>query len=236
MKTNVKSNFEILILQRGIYWKYIKRPMDFILSFIAIILLSPILLMVSILVKVNLGSPIIFKQERPGINENMFTMYKFRTMTNERDESGTFLSDNIRLTKFGKFLRSTSIDELPQLFNILKGDMSIVGPRPHIVKDVVFMDTEQRMRHRVLPGLTGLAQVRGRNCIDWQEKLRLDLEYIEKVSFINDWKIMFLTVIMVVKRSCIAPKGMVTGECLGDYLLRTDKITDEKYNGTINSL
>ena len=193
-------------------------------------------IVVAIFVRKKLGSPIFFNQERPGIDEKMFTMYKFRTMTNEKDENGSLLSDDIRLTRFGKLLRSTSMDELPQLFNILKGDMSIVGPRPHILKDVIFMNDRQRRRRSVLPGLTGAAQIMGRNCIDWQYKLELDLEYIDNISFINDWKIIFLTVGRVVKRSCIAPEGMVTGECLGDYLVRNGKITEEEKNDAINNM
>lgn len=167
----------------GIYGRFIKRPMDFILSLIAIIVLSPVFLIVSILVKTKLGSPVLFKQKRPGLNEEVFMMYKFRTMTDERDADGELLSDDIRLTKFGKFLRSTSLDELPELFNILKGDMSIVGPRPQLVRDMVFMTPEQRKRHSVLPGLTGWAQVNGRNCVTWEEKLNFDLQYINDISF-----------------------------------------------------
>ncbi|MCQ6523667.1 sugar transferase [Bacillus pacificus] len=211
------------------YGRFIKRPMDFILSLIAIIVLSPVFLIVSILVKTKLGSPVLFKQKRPGLNEEVFMMYKFRTMTDERDADGELLSDDIRLTKFGKFLRSTSLDELPELFNILKGDMSIVGPRPQLVRDMVFMTPEQRKRHSVLPGLTGWAQVNGRNCVTWEEKLNFDLQYINDISFLGDWRIIFITISKVFKRDGISTEGMETAEDLGDYLLRIGQIDKEMY-------
>ena len=160
--------------KKGIYEKYIKRLLDLILSLIALICLSPILLIVAILVRVKLGSPVIFKQKRPGKDEKIFTLYKFRTMTDEKDESGNLLPDSQRLTKFGKFLRSTSLDELPELINIIKGDMSIVGPRPQLVRDMIFMNDEQRKRHSVRQGFTGLAQVNGRNNITWEEKRKYE--------------------------------------------------------------
>jgi lipopolysaccharide/colanic/teichoic acid biosynthesis glycosyltransferase len=208
--------------------------MDFILSLIAIILLSPVFLIVSILVKTKLGSPVLFKQKRPGLDEKVFMMYKFRTMTDEKDENGELMPDNIRLTKFGKFLRSTSLDELPELFNILKGDMSIVGPRPQLVRDMVFMTQEQRKRHGVLPGLTGWAQVNGRNCVTWEEKLNFDLQYIDDISFLGDWRIIFITISKVFKRDGISTEGMETAEDLGDYLLRENKITEDEYYTAIN--
>ena len=213
----------------GIYRRYFKRPMDIILSLIALIVLSPILLIVAILVRIKLGSPVIFKQQRPGLNEKIFTMYKFRTMTDERDENGELLSDSIRLTKFGRLLRASSLDELPELFNILKGDMSIVGPRPQLVRDMVFMTKEQRQRHSVLPGLTGWAQVNGRNDISWEEKLLLDLEYIDNINFIRDWKIIFMTATKVFKREGISTEGMDTAEDFGDYLLRKGVIDEISY-------
>ncbi|MED4600754.1 sugar transferase [Paenibacillus validus] len=213
-----------------IYRRFIKRPMDFILAFIAIIVLSPVFLVVAILVRTKLGSPVIFKQKRPGLNERIFTMYKFRTMTDERDENGELLPDSIRLTKFGKFLRSTSLDELPELFNIFKGDMSIVGPRPQLVRDMVFMNSKQRKRHSVLPGLTGWAQVNGRNGITWGKKLELDLAYVNNISFLNDWKIIFMTVSKVFIRDGISAEGMDTAEDFGDYLLREKKITMDEYS------
>ncbi|EOP91216.1 MULTISPECIES: sugar transferase [Bacillus] len=218
----------------GIYGRFIKRPMDFILSLIAIIVLSPLFLIVSILVKTKLGSPVLFKQKRPGLDEKVFMMYKFRTMTDEKDENGELMPDNIRLTKFGKFLRSTSLDELPELFNILKGDMSIVGPRPQLVRDMVFMTKEQRKRHGVLPGLTGWAQVNGRNCVTWEEKLNFDLQYINDISFLGDWRIIFITISKVFKRDGISTEGMETAEDLGDYLLRENKITEDEYYTAIN--
>lgn len=216
-----------------VYRKYIKRPMDFILSLLAIIILSPLLLIIAILVRVKLGKPVLFRQERPGLNEKIFTIYKFRTMTDQRDENGNLLPDNIRLTKFGKFLRSTSLDELPELFNILKGDMSIVGPRPQLVKDMVFMTPEQRKRHNVLPGLTGWAQVNGRNAVEWEKKLELDLEYVNNVTFFNDIKIILLTIGKVFKREGISADGMDTAEDYGDYLLRLNRISHDEYIETL---
>ena len=206
------------------YRKYIKRLLDIILSLIAIIILSPILLIVAILVRIKLGSPVIFKQKRPGLNEKIFTLYKFRTMTDAKDEQGNLLSDEIRLTKFGKLLRSTSLDELPELFNIFKGDMSIVGPRPQLVRDMVFMTNNQRKRHSVRQGLTGLAQVNGRNNITWEEKINYDLQYIDKITFINDCKIILNTILKVFKREDISTNGMETAEDLGDYLLKNQNI------------
>ncbi|WP_409252143.1 sugar transferase [Bacillus sp. SCS-153A] len=217
------------ISKGGIYRRLLKRPMDFILSLIAIFILSPVLLVVAVLVRAKLGSPIIFKQQRPGLNEKIFTMYKFRTMTDEKDENGDLLPDSVRLTKFGKLLRATSLDELPELFNILKGDMSIVGPRPQLVKDMVFMTQEQKKRHDVLPGLTGWAQVNGRNCVTWEEKLSLDHEYVQNITFIHDWKIIFLTITKVFIRDGISAEGMDTAEDFGDYLLREKKISEEEY-------
>jgi undecaprenyl phosphate N,N'-diacetylbacillosamine 1-phosphate transferase len=215
--------------KKGIYEKYIKRMLDFILSLIALICLSPVLLIVSILVRTKLGSPIIFKQQRPGKNEKIFTLYKFRTMTDEKDENGKLLPDSQRLTKFGKFLRSTSLDELPELINIIKGDMAIVGPRPQLIRDMLFMNNEQRKRHAVRQGLTGLAQVNGRNNISWEEKLNYDLEYIKKITFFTDMKIILKTVLKVFKKDDINTEGMDTAEDLCDYLLRTKQISEEEY-------
>ncbi len=195
-----------------IYKNYIKRPMDFILSLLAIIVLSPILIIVAILVKIKLGSPVLFKQKRPGLNEEIFTMYKFRTMTDEKDENGELLPDNVRLTKFGKTLRSTSLDELPSLFNILKGDMSIVGPRPLLVKYLPLYNENQKRRHEVRPGLSGLAQVSGRNAISWEDRFNLDVEYIDKISFKEDIKIIFTTIKKVFERDGISSETSVTME------------------------
>lgn len=211
------------------YRKYIKRMLDFILSFIALIVLSPIILITAILVRIKLGAPIIFKQERPGKDEKIFTLYKFRTMTDEKDDKGDLLPDKARLTKFGKFLRSTSLDELPELVNIIKGDMSIVGPRPQLVKDMVFMTEDQRERHMVRQGLTGLAQINGRNNITWEEKMDYDLQYIEHITFINDCKIILSTIMKVLKRKDIQEDGMETAQDFGDYLLANNKITQEEY-------
>lgn len=194
------------------YKSYIKRPMDFILSLIAIIVLSPVLLVVAILVRTKLGSPVIFKQKRPGLNEKIFTMYKFRTMTDERDKFGELLDDSERLTKFGKFLRSTSIDELPELFNILKGDMSVVGPRPLLIQYLPLYDEHQKCRHDVRPGLSGWAQVNGRNAISWEDKFDLDVEYVNNVGFVLDWKIIFLTIKKVFVKEGISSETAVTME------------------------
>ncbi|MCP1154197.1 sugar transferase [Peribacillus frigoritolerans] len=185
------------------YKRFIKRLMDFILSLIAIIVLSPVLLIVTILVKVKLGSPVLFKQKRPGLNEKIFMMYKFRTMTDERDENGKLLPDSIRLTKFGKFLRSTSLDELPELLNILRGDMSIIGPRPLSIKYLPYFNETEKQRHDVRPGLTGLAQINGRNSISWEEKFEYDIKYVNHINFVGDVKIIFMTVFKVLKRSNI---------------------------------
>ena len=226
MQSEVKEEAKV---NKEIYRRFLKRPMDFILSLMAIIILSPVLIVVAILVRFKLGSPVLFEQKRPGLNEKIFTMYKFRTMTDEKDENGELLPDSVRLTKFGRMLRSTSLDELPELLNILKGDMSIVGPRPQLVRDMVFMSEEQRQRHSVHPGLTGWAQVNGRNNVTWEEKLSLDLDYIEDVSFVKDWKIIFMTVAKVFKKDDISTEGMDTAEDLGDYLLRVGKVNKFEY-------
>lgn len=186
------------------YAKYIKRILDLILSLMALILLMPLMLIIGILVAINLGNPIIFKQKRPGKDEKIFTLYKFRTMTDEKDEKRKLLPDSQRLTKFGKFLRSTSLDELPELINILKGDMSIVGPRPLLVEYLKLYNEEQKHRHDVRPGLTGLAQTSGRNAITWEEKFEKDIEYVHNISFIGDVKIIIKTAIKVFKREGIS--------------------------------
>lgn len=194
------------------YKKYFKRVMDFVLSLMAIIVLSPVLLIVAVLVRTKLGSPVFFKQERPGKDEKIFKLYKFRTMTDEKDEHGELLPDEVRLTKFGKMLRSTSLDELPELFNILKGDMSIIGPRPLLVEYLTRYNAEQKRRHEVRPGLSGLAQVNGRNSISWEDKFKYDVEYIEHVTFLGDWKIIFQTVLNVLKRDGISSETSATME------------------------
>lgn len=213
----------------GVYARYIKRILDVLLSGCALIVLSPVLLIVAVLVRTKLGSPVIFCQERPGKDEKIFKMYKFRSMTDARDENGELLPDEVRLTRFGRTLRSTSLDELPELWNIFKGDMSIVGPRPQLVRDMVFMTPEQRLRHTVMPGLTGLAQVSGRNAISWENKLATDLRYIRRITFLGDVKIVLLTVKKVFCREDISADGMDTAEDLGDYLLRTAQVSQEAY-------
>lgn len=194
------------------YRQFFKRFFDFVLSLLAIIVLSPIMLIVAILVKIKLGSPIIFTQERPGKDEKIFKMYKFRSMTDQRDEKGNLLPDDIRLTKFGKLLRSTSLDELPELFNILKGDMSIVGPRPLLVRYLPLYNEHQRHRHDVRPGFTGWAQCNGRNAISWEEKFDLDVYYTKHVSLLLDIKIIFKTVKVVLFREGISSETSVTME------------------------
>lgn len=219
----------------GIYEKYIKRIMDIICSLAAIICFCWLYIVVAILVKVKLGSPVLFTQERPGLigedgKETIFKMYKFRTMTDERDENGELLPDEVRLTRFGKWLRSTSLDELPEAFNILNGTMSVVGPRPQLVRDMVFMTSEQRMRHTAKPGLSGLAQINGRNDIDWEDKLEWDLKYINHIGFLGDIKIIIKTIEKAfVKKEGITEGDMATAEDFGDYLLRIGKIDKEDY-------
>lgn len=186
------------------YAKCIKRILDFILSFISIIVLMPVMLIIATLVRIKLGKPVIFKQQRPGKNEKIFTLYKFRTMTDKKDEKGNLLSDEKRLTKFGKALRSTSLDELPELWNILKGDMAIVGPRPLLVEYLPLYNEKQKHRHDVRPGLTGLAQISGRNTIGWEERFEEDIEYIQNVNFVTDCKIVFKTVSKVLKKEGIS--------------------------------
>ena len=192
-----------MMRKKTFYQLFGKRILDILLSGIALIVLSPIILIVGFLVRIKLGSPIIFKQERPGKNEKIFKLYKFRTMTDERDHNGEYLPDEIRLTKFGKMLRATSLDELPELWNILKGDMSIVGPRPLLVEYLPLYSEKQRKRHNVRPGLTGLAQVNGRNAISWEEKFDLDVYYVDKISFFNDLIIIIQTCKKVIKKENI---------------------------------
>ena len=187
----------------NLYRKYLKRPLDLILSICAIIGLSPVLLITAILVRINIGSPIIFKQKRPGLDEKIFTLYKFRTMTEQIDNQGVLLPDGKRLTHFGKALRRTSLDELPELFNILKGEMSVVGPRPLLIEYLPRYNERQRRRHEVKPGLSGLAQISGRNTVNWEEKFNLDIQYVDSVSFFGDWKIIFITLWKAINREGI---------------------------------
>lgn len=219
-----------------IYENYLKRVMDFILSLIAIIIFSPLLVILSLIGLVAMKGNPFFCQPRPGKidkktgNEKIFKLIKFRTMSNEKDKDGNLLPDNVRLNSYGKFLRSTSLDELPSLINILNGDLSIVGPRPQLVRDMVFMNPVQRERHSVRPGLTGLAQVNGRNNITWEQKFEYDLIYIKDISFINDIKIILQTIGKVLKRSDVVREGTVSDMDFGDWLLQNKKITIYEYN------
>ena len=212
------------------YAKFFKRIMDFLLSLAALVVLSPVLLVLVIVGAIVMQGNPFFMQIRPGKYEKLFKLIKFRSMTNKKDENGNLLPDEKRLTGYGRFLRSTSLDELPELINILKGDMSIVGPRPQLVRDMVFMSDEQRKRHTVRQGLTGLAQINGRNNMTWEQKLEYDLEYIENITFWGDVKIILKTVKKVFVRDGISAEGMDTAEDLGDYLLRKGIVDKEDYN------
>lgn len=217
--TKYKNNHK----PHGPYERFFKRPLDIIFSLLALIILSPVLLVVAILVRIKLGSPIIFKQERPGKDEKIFKLYKFRTMTDARDEKGKLLPDEKRLTKFGKILRSTSLDELPELFNILKGDMSFIGPRPLLVEYIPYYTKQEHHRHDVRPGLTGWAQANGRNKINWEEKFKLDLEYIENLSLVFDAKTIIKTISTVIKRDGVNQSDDDTMENLASYREKKEK-------------
>ena len=201
-----------MIHKKGFYERYIKRIQDFLCALLALIVLSPVLIIISLFVRVKLGSPIIFKQDRPGLNERIFTLYKFRTMTDECDENGELLPDEVRLTKFGKALRATSLDELPELFNIIKGDMAVVGPRPLLVRYLPLYNDEQRKRHLVRPGFTGYAQVNGRNNVSWEDKFAMDVWYANNIPFAGDLKIILATIVTVFKREGINSKTSATME------------------------
>ncbi len=201
-----------------VYKRFFKRPIDVILSFCAIVVLSPVLLMIAVLVRIKLGGPVIFKQKRPGMNEKVFTLYKFRTMTNEKDEYGCLLPNNLRSTKFGNVLRKFSLDELPELFNIFKGDMSIVGPRPLIVEYLPYYTDEERQRHVVKPGLTGLAQTRGRSFMRWEEKFALDIEYVQECSFLLDFGIVLRTIKLIFKHDDVANFDELQKDNIGTYI------------------
>lgn len=220
--------------KQGFYEKYIKRLLDIICSLLFIIVFCWLYIIIAIVVRIKMGSPVLFKQPRPGLikhgKETIFDMFKFRSMTDERDENGDLLPDEKRLPPFGAFLRSTSLDELPEVFCILRGTMSVIGPRPQLVRDMVFMSDQQRMRHTAKPGLTGLAQVKGRNAVTWEEKLDWDLKYIEKVSFWNDVKILFETVAVVFKRSGITDGENATALDYGDALLKAGKVSKQQYD------
>ena len=225
----------LFLLSMWLYKPFFKRFYDFILSLLALVVLSPLLLVLTIVGAIAMHGNPFFTQQRPGKkdkngNEKILKLIKFRSMSNKKDENGDLLPDDQRLNKFGKILRSTSLDELPELLNILKGDMSIVGPRPQLVRDMVFMTDEQRQRHNVRPGLTGLAQVSGRNNISWEEKFTYDLRYIKKITLLGDIKIIFQTAFKVFKRSDVVREGTVSDIDYGDYLLQELAITEAEYN------
>lgn len=212
------------------YQAYGKRAVDLVLSTALLGAFWWVLAIIAVLVRINLGSPVLFRQPRPGKGERIFEMLKFRTMTDERDEDGNLLSDDIRLTPFGRVLRASSLDELPEVINILRGDMSIIGPRPQLVRDMVFMTTNQRRRHSVRPGLSGLAQISGRNAIAWDDKLAKDLEYLEKITFLGDAMIFTKTIGKAfLMQEGITEEGMATAADLGDYLLSVGRISQEEY-------
>ncbi len=226
-----------LYRKMGFYEKYVKRAIDIFCSGLAIIVFCWLYAIIALLVRIKLGSPVIFTQYRPGLidlktgKEQIFKMYKFRTMTDKKDAEGNLLPDEVRLTKFGAWLRSTSLDELPEAFCILNGTMTLIGPRPQLVRDMVFMSDEQRLRHTAKPGLSGLAQVSGRNAISWDKKLQYDLDYIKHVSFGRDLKILFKTVEKAfIKQEGITEEGSVTAADYGDYLFQTKQITREEYD------
>lgn len=212
------------------YEKFIKRPLDLLVVLLATLVLSPVLIVLIVVGAVIMEGNPFFVQPRPGKDEKIFKLIKFRSMTSRTDENGNLLPDEQRLTKYGNFIRETSLDELPELFNIIKGDMSIVGPRPQLVRDMVFMTADQRRRHTVRPGLTGLAQANGRNGISWESKLQYDLEYIENITFANDVKIIFKTAVGVLRKEGISEEGMATSEDFGDYLLDKGAISEQEYD------
>lgn len=226
-----------LYRKMGFYEKYIKRAIDIFCSGLTLLLFCWLYAIIALLVRIKLGKPVLFTQYRPGLidpksgKEQIFKMYKFRTMTDKKDAEGNLLPDEVRLTKFGAWLRSTSLDELPEVFCILNGTMTLIGPRPQLVRDMVFMSKKQRMRHTARPGLSGLAQVNGRNAISWDKKLQYDLDYIEHVSFGCDLKILFMTVVKAfIKQEGITEEGNVTAADYGDYLLKTKQISKEEYD------
>ncbi len=213
------------------YANGLKRVLDFFCALAAICCLSPLLVVLTVLGAVKMRGNPFFMQPRPGKGEKVFRLVKFRTMTNEKDANGKLLPDDVRLTAYGKFLRSTSLDELPELFNILKGDMAVIGPRPQLVRDMVFMTPEQRRRHTVRQGLSGLAQINGRNAVTWEKKIEYDLEYIKKITFLGDVKIILTTIVKAfIKRDGITEEGSDTATDLGDYLLAAGRITREEYD------
>lgn len=216
------------------YKNFIKRLFDIIISMFVLLLLWPVYIFIALLIKIKIGGPIFFKQIRPGANGKFFTLIKFRSMTNEADSHGSLLPDEKRLTSFGKFLRKTSLDEIPEVINILKGEMSIIGPRPQLVDDYVFFSDDIMKRQTVRPGLSGLAQINGRNSISWEKKFEYDLMYVDNISFWLDIKITFKTIILAfVKRKGINKPGFATDENYGDYLLRNKIVSQAEYNDKI---
>ena len=211
----------------GPYESFIKRPLDCVLATCAFVALSPVLGVTALLVRKKLGSPVLFSQDRPGKDEKTFKLYKFRSMTDEKDENGELLPDEVRLTKFGRTLRSTSLDELPELINIIRGDMAIVGPRPLLVKYLPYYTEEQHKRHSVRPGLTGYAQVHGRNAVNWDDKFAMDVKYAEKITFLGDVKIVLETVGKVLKREGISSETSATMEDFRDYCASIGRVPNE---------
>lgn len=221
----------LLLIMSIFYYPFFKRICDIICALAVFIFLWPLFVVLAILVRTKLGSPVLFTQVRPGKDGKLFKLYKFRSMTNERGEDGSFLPDEVRLTKFGKWLRKSSLDEIPEAINILKGDMSVIGPRPQLVKDYVFFNEETVKRQSVRPGLSGLAQVNGRNNISWEDKFKYDLEYCEKISLWKDISLVFKTIGKAfIKKESIDKEGFATDEDYGDYLLRTKAITQKQYD------
>ena len=233
VKERIDEKKESETLQKhpqGFYERYVKRPLDCTLATGALIVLSPVLAVTALVVRTKLGSPVVFTQDRPGKEEKLFKLYKFRTMTDARDENGELLPDKVRLTRVGRAIRESSCDELLELVNIIKGDMAVVGPRPQLVRDMVFMPPKQRRRHSVRPGLTGLAQINGRNEITWEEKLEWDLRYLDKITFVNDAKIVLRTIAKIRHKEGITDGENATGLDFGDELLKDVKVDQATYN------
>lgn len=218
--------------KKGFYEKYVKRPQDLLCASLALLVLSPVMAALALLVRVRLGSPVLFKQERPGKDEKIFTLYKFRTMTDKKDETGALLPDEVRLTPFGKKLRSTSLDELPELINIIKGDLAVCGPRPLLVSYLPLYNERQRRRHEVRPGFTGYAQVHGRNAITWEEKFEKDVYYVDHITFLGDWKIVFQTIGTVLKREGVSSG---TSETMERFTGTAEKAGEERREGNDGS-
>ena len=233
VKERIDEKKESETLQKhpqGFYERYVKRPLDCTLATGALIVLSPVLAVTALVVRTKLGSPVVFTQDRPGKEEKLFKLYKFRTMTDARDENGELLPDKVRLTRVGRAIRESSCDELLELVNIIKGDMAVVGPRPQLVRDMVFMTPKQRRRHSVRPGLTGLAQINGRNEITWEEKLEWDLRYLDKITFVNDAKIVLRTIAKIRHKEGITDGENATALDFGDELLKDGKVDQATYN------